>query len=276
MNSEKRPIKIEDLLRLKRAERPPAEFWGEFDRQLRAKQLAAIVAKRPWWQRVPNLFRGFTRYHVPLGAAAILAVTFITLRDNHPGSRIAAEKVITSPSATLPAGAQKIESTATRAEEFSVTPLQRVTHPARSDVPSTNAVAESSDAHEGGPLAGIIPLIGAPSLESQQSDDTVGAEPGTSLTPPIAAETSLTRGLLSAASAFETRGISRPAVEPLQQIATHGDRARTRLMTAMVTMASAEGPTRVGERTASHLDEDRLSDQMRRLDARGDRVMWKF
>jgi hypothetical protein len=41
----KRPIQIEDILRLKRAERPPAEFWGEFDRQLRAKQLAALVSK---------------------------------------------------------------------------------------------------------------------------------------------------------------------------------------------------------------------------------------
>src|SRR5688500_9903152 len=80
MNPEKRPIQIEDLLRLKRAERPPAEFWTEFDRQLRAKQLSALVAKRPWWQRVPRLFTGFSRYHLPLGAAAILAVTLITLQ----------------------------------------------------------------------------------------------------------------------------------------------------------------------------------------------------
>ena len=40
MNPEStRPIVIEDLLRLKRAERPPAEFWSTFDRELRAKQL---------------------------------------------------------------------------------------------------------------------------------------------------------------------------------------------------------------------------------------------
>ena len=33
MNQEKRPITIEDLLRLKRAERPAPEFWAEFDRE---------------------------------------------------------------------------------------------------------------------------------------------------------------------------------------------------------------------------------------------------
>ena len=35
---EKRPVTIEDLLRLKSTERPPAEFWDKFDRELRAKQ----------------------------------------------------------------------------------------------------------------------------------------------------------------------------------------------------------------------------------------------
>ena len=47
-----RPVSLEDLLRLKRAERPPAEFWQDFDRQLRAKQLAALVQSRPWWQEI--------------------------------------------------------------------------------------------------------------------------------------------------------------------------------------------------------------------------------
>ena len=38
-------VTIEDLLRLKRAERPPASFWSDFDREMRAKQLAAIGAE---------------------------------------------------------------------------------------------------------------------------------------------------------------------------------------------------------------------------------------
>ena len=51
MNQEsKRPITLEDIIRLKRAERPPPQFWAQFDRELRAKQLAALMEKRPWWR----------------------------------------------------------------------------------------------------------------------------------------------------------------------------------------------------------------------------------
>ena len=76
-----RPITIEDLLRLKRAERPPAEFWTDFDRKLRAKQLAALVDKRPWWQTLPRLSFGFSRYRIALGTSAIFALTFFAVRE---------------------------------------------------------------------------------------------------------------------------------------------------------------------------------------------------
>ena len=80
----KRSISVDDLLRLKRAERPPAEFWSEFDRQLRAKQLAAIVGRRPWWQDLTRVFSGFRPYHLPLGVATVLAVAFVSVRVNQP------------------------------------------------------------------------------------------------------------------------------------------------------------------------------------------------
>src|SRR5688572_24287930 len=86
MKSEsKQPITVEDLLRLKRAERPAPEFWTEFDRQLRAKQLAALVAKRPWWQTLPR-FSLLARYRIPLGAAAVVALTAFTVRHYQGGS----------------------------------------------------------------------------------------------------------------------------------------------------------------------------------------------
>ena len=40
-----KPVSLEDLLRLKRAERPAPEFWVQFERELRAKQLAALVTQ---------------------------------------------------------------------------------------------------------------------------------------------------------------------------------------------------------------------------------------
>src|SRR5438105_6809780 len=80
----KRPVEIEDLLRLKRAERPPAEFWNEFDRALRAKQLAALVGRRPWWQTLPRVLAGWRRAGIPIGATAVAALTFYSW--HHSGS----------------------------------------------------------------------------------------------------------------------------------------------------------------------------------------------
>ena len=74
-------VSLEDLLRLKREERPTSEYWSQFDRELRAKQLAALVEKRPWWHRLPAWSLNWRRYHLPLGATAALALTLVSLRD---------------------------------------------------------------------------------------------------------------------------------------------------------------------------------------------------
>ncbi len=77
MNPEsKRKVTVEDLLRLKRAERPPAAFWTTFEAEIRAKQLSAIVNKRPWWHGLSRAAAVVTRYQLPFGAAAALAVTW--------------------------------------------------------------------------------------------------------------------------------------------------------------------------------------------------------
>ena len=62
-------VTIEDLLRLKRAERPAAEFWTNFVRELRQKQLTALLEKRPWWQELPQILA--RRAYLPVGATAI-------------------------------------------------------------------------------------------------------------------------------------------------------------------------------------------------------------
>ena len=47
---------LEELLRVKRAERPDQVFWEEFDRGLRRKQLAAMVEP----MRVSSIFSSGT------------------------------------------------------------------------------------------------------------------------------------------------------------------------------------------------------------------------
>jgi hypothetical protein len=81
-----RKVTVEDLLRLKRAERPPGEFWAKFDAEIRAKQLSAIVSKRPWWDGISRGFVVFRKMQLPMGAAAALALTWVGVR--YAGNRV--------------------------------------------------------------------------------------------------------------------------------------------------------------------------------------------
>jgi hypothetical protein len=82
-NSNRRSkVTIEDLLQLKRAERPAAEFWSNFERELRQKQLAALLEKRPWWQELPKVFT--RRAYLPIGATAVLAFTLVSIKYYTP------------------------------------------------------------------------------------------------------------------------------------------------------------------------------------------------
>jgi hypothetical protein len=76
------PVTIEDLLRLKRAERPNAEFWTRFEQELRQKQLTALVQKRRWWHEMPALLS--RRIYMPAGAAAVIAFTLVAVRYSAP------------------------------------------------------------------------------------------------------------------------------------------------------------------------------------------------
>jgi len=81
-----RKITVEDLLRLKKAERPPDEFWAKFDAEIRAKQLSAIVSKRPWWAGLTRSFTIVRGLQLPMGAAAAVALTWAGVRyvGTHP------------------------------------------------------------------------------------------------------------------------------------------------------------------------------------------------
>lgn len=80
-NRTKPQVTVEDLLRLKRAEQPDPEFWHQFEREMHAKQLAAIVEPRPWWAPFIRMGSRMARYQLPVGATAILALTFLTVRE---------------------------------------------------------------------------------------------------------------------------------------------------------------------------------------------------
>ena len=48
-NAHDKEVKVEDLLRLKRAERPSEAFRNTFDRELHQRMLQTLVKKDPWY-----------------------------------------------------------------------------------------------------------------------------------------------------------------------------------------------------------------------------------
>jgi hypothetical protein len=279
MKSERdHPITIEDLLRLKRAERPPAEFWTTFDRELRAKQLSALVGKRPWWQNFPKAFPRLFRYRIPLGASAVVALALISLRhDRAPAVQpavpsetasaavveIASVPVVTAaPVVQELVAAKPAERTLVAASE----PVGEVTLEAAA-IPETSSVSRPAIALGGGMKIDRVVTSPSPSA----------VEIASNLAGIRASESAVSRTLLAQNHGFEARPVAtHAAVEPLQQMTPPGDSRRSRFLTAMVAAASSESSYRATERAASRIADERLYDQNQRLHARGDRVNLKF
>jgi hypothetical protein len=274
----KRPVTIEDLLRLKSAERPPAEFWERFDRELRAKQLAALVQKRPWWQNLPRLATGWRRYHFPLGATAVLAVTFITLRDSSPVTPAPTPGAVRQLSvAVAPATAIEVMPVAidasksdfvanlvsadARAHGWSVQSVQHADAPADPGLLVSSAAAESETPAE---LAPSARYIAANFAAARASDPVIG------------------RGLLGAAAVDGRPQMARsPTVEPLAQMTPPGDVRRRAFISAMTVAASTDMSNRTlsnraGERATRELSDDRMNDSIRRFNAKADRFSLKL
>lgn len=70
---------LENLLELKRRERPPEAFWNEFDARLREKQLAALIPVESGWSRWFGGVGRFAKLGLPIAAAAAVAVGIVSI-----------------------------------------------------------------------------------------------------------------------------------------------------------------------------------------------------
>jgi hypothetical protein len=144
---------LEDLIRIKRAERPPAEFWQRFEEELRAKQLAAIVERRPWWQSLTGLLSARRATIAGFGAvAALAALAYLRL----PSNQTLAVAQIVIPEVSGPA--QAVASTPVASEKPAVQPVAVV-----AAVPPTPSSGEAVIADNSG------------KLEDQHQDATVAS-----------------------------------------------------------------------------------------------------
>lgn len=82
---EKRPVTVEDLLKIKRSERPRDEFWNSWQAEMRTKLNAAKQERRPWWKDVfHRLGIGIARHQMAFGTTCMLALGFVLLHDSRP------------------------------------------------------------------------------------------------------------------------------------------------------------------------------------------------
>lgn len=130
---------LEELIRVKRAERPPAEFWKRFEEELRAKQLAAIVERRPWWQSLTVLLSGRRATLAGFGAAAaVAAVAYLRLPSNQ--TLVVAQAA----SPEVSAAVQRVTPALAVPEKSTVQPVAVVAAVAPATTPSQVVVTDNS------------------------------------------------------------------------------------------------------------------------------------
>ena len=263
---ERRPITIEDLLRLKRAERPTAEFWPEWDRQLRTKQLAAILDKRPWWRdALPRLGLALGRYHLPLGATAILALTILTVREYRPVNPELSPPVATSV-ARVGAPSAPLDGT----DAGSLTELRQ---PATAEVE-----AASAEPQEISRTASLLPTTRDSIMDAMSRP--AAREIAANLAIARATDPALAR-ILKSAAGYELSAPRVQVEEPLARVAALHDTRQGRLQVYSTNAAYAPDTnpavSRFHDRQVSRLSEDQLFEAAaHRIGAAGDRAWLKF
>jgi hypothetical protein len=287
-------VTLEELLRVKRAERPSPDFWSRFEQDLRAKQLAAIIEPRPWWikLRLPQAARTLVRYQMPVGAAAALALSFIVVREYRP-MHAAADVVVassdTKPVESVVTVSPPVSFVAGSTESVPVVASAVVVEPSRATAPKSDAVEQVPVGP--GALLAMIPWA-AP----QQAIKTDNAEPSAVLGElsqvHFASAISPTsehhfEGSVEVAPMLVSTAIEQQAVEsaePVVEVTPVSPREIRRnhiLSNLVVADNSSDAADRAvlvqaREVVANSLTDDRLYDSVRRLGMGGDRLTLKF
>ena len=265
-------VTVEDLLRLKRAERPPSDFWNDFERELRVKQLAAIVEPRPWWAPLIRIHSRFARYQMPVGATAILALTLVTVRE-YQLPEAEASFVPVAPVARLdamPGPAIEIAGQV-RADDVAAS--------APAALNDDEAIERRAASFPNG-LAQRLPMLGG--AEAMVAVDTPSARSiAANLAAVKASEPELARFLDHLAGLESRTEMNRnQAVDPLVNLQSPSDARRARVLSTALPNA-APGSSDISERRyqprlARDLTDERLYERVSRIDLEGKRLAINF
>lgn len=260
-------ITVEDLLRLKRAERPADEFWSNFESELRQKQLTALIKKRSWWKELPHFLA--SRAYVPVGATAVLAFTLISVKYYVP-DQVAPQETSRSAGqpAVVPAGSTSAESQASAPVTSallnrSALPVLRLEDDSAG---ATTVVKASAPAAAESMPSWIAPAtVDSPSARSiaanlasleQSEPELVNSVLGSRLSPPA-------RVLTTAAPVAELAAVSLNVSRRNRLFAQYTDRPLSPEPTA---------PAIVRERLSRRLGDSEITDRLSRIGLKGDQV----
>jgi len=273
----KSPVTIENLLQLKRTERPNPGFWTQFDQEIRAKQLVAIMEKRPSWWGLPKIFTSVIRHPAPLGAAAALGLTTLGFHEFHLAS-------VHRPAGAIAASAAAVVSiTPAPAEVAPAAPA--VSAPLNSDEviaaePARAPAAENAQAPEGGGrLDGQVMVPGAISFRTAATPRAIAANFSLSGGP----EAPAASGLFSLTAGFSAgnhlQAMRSAVIDPLTRMAPPSSEHRARILTMdgfPVTAPASDPAAPASDRFVSRLSDDRLYQSVSRYGGGGDHFSVKF
>lgn len=261
-------VTLEEILRFKRAEKPDAAFWTEFEQQFRAKQLAAAVERKRWWFALPRVMPTLVRFSLPVGATAVLALTFVTVRQSQPDVLQSApefEETVTRPEASTFAEATM---------EDAQIDLSTVTAPA----PPLVAAIESPDsANVSVSSEGSLAQASEAMSSVRSSEGTPSLSPSARLIAANMAEAKIEYANMLHGRGHEVRVLE----EPLAQILVPSETRSSRVLPPQMAQLASyslenERSAQVTERQARRLSEDQLFDAGRRISAQADRLMLKL
>jgi hypothetical protein len=274
MNEPRSPLTLEDLLRLKRAERPAPEFWSQFDRELRAKQLGAIVEKRPWWCAIPRVYVFVLRRRLPLAASAVIAFAILSYRQfpalvAEQALPATTEQVASAPvAADAPAPAAAVAPVVVASEEAPAV-AARPEVVAASDVSGRAASLPRQVARSSISLPMIAMIDAVPEGAATERFDSITRSMGADLGAAQSAAAQAARNLFAGPRGFEARvmPVSATTAEPLAQMASPAEERRTRLLAdAFPVSAHSEAVNSANERLLTRLPDDRLYSNAGRYD----------
>jgi len=258
-------VTVEQLLRLKRAERPSPEFWVNFERELHQKQLTALVKKRRWWHEMPSLLS--RKVYLPAGAAAVMAFTFISVRQSTPLTSVQGDKAAPSAVAIAPT----IETLAPIIVASSTAVAQEAAHLQAAQPAVHHAAVRAQEANLGAPQPILVAAeeISSPSARSiaanlarleQTEPELINSVMGNRLSSTARVQmVSASQDVIDSADSFESP-------RKYRLIARYADRALS---------PEPSAPAGVRERIARRLGDD-LGDGISRIGIVGSRVSLKF